>query len=75
MSILQHEVDIRREIVVPGKYDMSALILALTEVKIKAEDIPVRTHQGKTATKQLKDNGDIPTVMVHAGHINKTTTL
>ena len=50
---------------------MVALMLALKEAKIKAEAIPVHMNQVKTATKQIKDNGEIPTVMVHAGKSTK----
>ena len=32
-------------------------------------------HYKQTATKQLKDKYEIPTGMLYAGHINKTTTL
>ena len=32
-------------------------------------------HHKKTAIKQLKDNSEIHTGTVHAGMINKTTTL
>ena len=32
-------------------------------------------HQGQNATKNLRDKGETPTGMVHALHINKTTTL
>ena len=65
----------RRARVVPGKYGMLDLILALKGVKIKAEDMPVHMNQGHTATKQLKDKDKTPTVMVHVGYINETTTL
>ena len=41
----------------------------------KGKDIPVHMHQGETTTKQLKDKGETPTVIVHSGQINKTTTL
>ena len=32
-------------------------------------------HQGHTEIQQLKDNNEIPTVVVYAGQINETTTL
>ena len=32
-------------------------------------------YQWQTARQQLKDKDETPTVMVHAGYINKTTTL
>ena len=32
-------------------------------------------HKGHTETKKLKNNNETPTVIVHAGQINKTTTL
>ena len=31
-------------------------------------------RQGNIDTQHLKDNNETPTVMVHAGQINKTTT-
>ena len=75
LSILRKEVDMRQEIVVPGKYRMSALMLALKGAEINAEAIPVHMHQGHTETKNLKDNNGAPTVLVHSGSINETTTL
>ena len=65
----------RRERVVPGKHGMEALMLAIKEAEINAEAVPVHMHQGNTETQQLKDNNETPTGMVHAGLINKTTTL
>ena len=65
----------RRAIVVPGKHGMSSLVIALKEAEIKVEAIPVQMHQGYTETQHLKNNNETPTVMVHAGYINKTTTL
>ena len=62
MPSLRHEVDMRQSRVLPGKYGMSALILALKESEIKAEAISVHMHQGQTLTKQLKYQGEIPTV-------------
>ena len=59
----------------PGKHRMTALVLVLKEVEIKAEAITMHMYQGQTATKQLKENDEIPTVMVNAGKINETTTL
>ena len=41
----------------------------------KAESIPVHMRQGQTATKNMKDKGEIITVTVHAVQINKTKTL
>ena len=52
-------------ILVPGKHGMAALMLALKEAKLKAEDIPVHTHKGKTATQHLKNKDVTPTVIVH----------
>ena len=54
---------------------MSDIMISLKEAEIKAEGIPVHMHHAKTATKQLKDKGEIPIVTVHVGQINKTTTL
>ena len=31
--------------------------------------------QGQTATKQMKDRDETPTLMVHAGYINEIKTL
>ena len=46
------------------------------ERKKEAEAIPVNMHQWQTATKYLKNNNEKPpTLMVHPGHINETTTL
>ena len=39
------------------------------------EAIPVNIHHKHTATNQMKDQGDILTGILHAGQINKTTTL
>ena len=75
ISRLQQEVAMRRAIVVPGKHDMSDLMIELKEAEIKAEAIPVHMNQGHTETQQLKDKNETPTLMVHAGQINKTTTL
>ena len=61
--------------VVPGKHGMSDLMLALKEAEIKAEFIPVQMYQGHKETQKLKDNTETPTVMVHSGQINETTTL
>ena len=62
-------------IVVPVKHGMSDLMLSLKDVEINAEAIPVQMHQGGTETQQLENNNETPTVMVHAGHINKITAL
>ena len=32
-------------------------------------------HQDNTETQHMKDNNETPMLMVHAGHINETTTL
>ena len=61
--------------VVSIKQGMEAIILALNEAEIRAEDRPEHTNQVQTATKHLKDTGEKNTVMVNSGHINKTTTL
>ena len=50
-------------------------MLSLKEAEIEAEDIPVHMHHKRTATKQLQVKGEISTVMVHDGHINKTIIL
>ena len=41
----------RRSIVVPVKHGMAALMIALKEVEIKAEAIPVHMHPRQTAKK------------------------
>ena len=53
LSIMRHEVYMRRSRVVPGKYGMASLMLTLKEAEIKAEDIPVHMHQEHTETQQL----------------------
>ena len=63
------------ERVVIGKHGMASLMLALKQTEIKAEDIPVHIHQGQTATQQLKEKDETPTVMVHVVYINEITTL
>ena len=55
LSSLWQEVSMRRAIVVPGKYGMAALMMALKEAEIKAEGIPVHMHQVHKKTQQLKD--------------------
>ena len=75
LSSLQQEVDMRQEIVVTGKHSMAAFILSLKEEEIKAEAIPVHMHHRHTETQHMKDNNEATTLMLHAGQINKTTTL
>ena len=75
LSSMRKEAAITRERSVPGKHGISALILALKEAKIKAEAIPVQMHQGNTETQHMKYNNETPTVVVHVGQINETTTL
>ena len=36
----------------------------------KSEDISVHIQQGQTATQQLKNKDETPTIIVHAGQIN-----
>ena len=55
ISSLQHEVAMRRERLVPGKHDMSALVIALKEAEINSKAIPVHIYQCQTETQQLKD--------------------
>ena len=50
LSSLRQYVAMRRTRVVPEKYGMSDLMLALKEAEIKAEDIPEQMHQGHTET-------------------------
>ena len=61
--------------VVPGKHVMAAFVLSLKEAEIKTEAIPVHMHQRQTATKHLKDEGEITPVMVHAVHIKNCNTM
>ena len=49
----------RWEILVSGKYYMSALMPSLKEVLIKLYAIPVNMHHRSTATKQPKDKDKI----------------
>ena len=57
------------------KNGMEFLMLVLKEEEIKLKAIPVNIHQRQTATKQLKDQGKNPMVMVHAEYINETISL
>ena len=50
LSSLRQELDMRPEIVVPGKNGMAALVLALKDAEIKAEALPVTMHQRYTET-------------------------
>ena len=75
LSSLWQEVDMIQARVVPVKHDISSLMIALKEAEIKAEAIPVQMHKGHTETQHLRDNNNTPTVMVHTGQNNKTTTL
>ena len=75
ISILQPELSMRRSRVVPGKYGMSSLMLALKKAEIKAEVIPLHMQQRNIETQWLKDKNETPKLMVNAGQINKTTTL
>ena len=75
LSSLRNEVAIRREILVPRKYGMEDLMLALKDVYIKAENISVHMHQRHTTTKLLKDKYETPTEVVNAGKTNETKTL
>ena len=72
---MRHESAMRQARLVPGKHGITALMLAQKESEIKAEAILVHMHQEHTATKQLKDTVETPTLMVHAVNINETTTL
>ena len=75
LSSLQQEIAMSRERMVPGKHGMEALMLELKEAGINSEAIPAHMHQGNTESQMPKDKKETPTVMVHAGHINKTITL
>ena len=44
-------------------------MIAVKGEEIKVEDMPVHMHHKQTTTKKLKSKGEIPTGMVHAGHI------
>ena len=65
----------RQSIVEPGKYGMSAPMLAVMKAEIKVDTIPVHMHHEYITKKQMENNDEIPTGTVNAGHINKTTTL
>ena len=75
LSILRHGVTMRREIVMPGKHGMVDLMLDLKEEEIREETIPVHRLQGHTTTKQIRDRGETPTLVVHVGQINETTKI
>ena len=64
-----------RAIVVPGKHDISSLMIALKEAEIKLGSIPVHVHQWHKETQQLKYKDETPTVMLNAVQINETTSL
>ena len=64
----------RQARVVPEKHGMVALMIALKEAEIKAEDIPGHMHQGQTVTQYMEYMGETPTVMVHSVKPNETTT-
>ena len=51
LSSLRYGVSNIWERVVPRKYGMAALMIALKEAEIKSEDIPVHIQQGQTAKK------------------------
>ena len=61
--------------VVPVKHGMSALIKALKEAGIKAKDISLHMHQGHRTTQNIENKNETTTLIVHAGNINKSTTL
>ena len=61
--------------VMPRKHVMEALMLAIEEAEIRAEDIRLHTKKGKNAAMHLEDKSETTTVMVHAGKINETTAL
>ena len=46
LSIMIHKLATRRARVLPGKYGLTDLMLALKEAEIKTESIPVHMHQG-----------------------------
>ena len=60
MSNLLHEVYMRQERVLTGKYGTEALIIALREAEIKAEPIQVQMYEGNTAKKSQKDKDKKP---------------
>ena len=62
-----------QERVVFVKNDMEDLMMALTNAEVKAEYITLHIHQGHTQNKEYKCEKTM--VVVHLGHINKTTTL
>ena len=75
LSSLRQEVAMIRVRVVPEKNGLASIMLALKEAEIKAKVIPVNIYQGQTTTKNLKYKCEIPTVFVHAGHMNDITPL
>ena len=60
---------------VSGKHGMEALMIALKEAEIKSEAIQLHLQQVHIETQHLKDKNETPTLMVHAGNINKTTAI
>ena len=75
LSSLRQDVGMIRAIVVPGKHVMSSLMLALKEAEVKALTIPVHINHFHKEKTTPKGNNETPTMMVHVGQINKTTTL
>ena len=72
---LKKEVDMIPARVMPIKCVISSLMISLKEVEIKVEHITLHIHHKRTSKTNLKDKGEIPTVMVHKVQINETTTL
>ena len=75
LSSLRHELATRWEILMPGKYGMASLMLALNEAETRTEAIPVHMNQGHNVTKHMKYRCETPTLLVHVGNIDETTTL
>ena len=57
------------------KNGMSYLRLALKEAEINTEDLPVQMYHKNKETQHPKYDNETPTIMVHVGQINKTSTL
>ena len=65
----------RQATVVTGKHGMLSLMLALNEAETRTEAIPVHMNQGQNVTKHMKYRCETPTLLVHVGNIDETTTL
>ena len=75
LSIMRQEVAMIRARGVPVKHGMTSLMLELKRREIKVEAIPGHMNQYHTETQQLKEKNETTKLIVHTGHINKSTKL